>query len=138
MTYQAVSGFAVTVRSQSVAAPLPAALLPSALPIPLQLPSNSDGRYINGATQAKLPRGRSGTCRARGHVRSCRDSQHPPCQSLGGLWGRLSQALSLLLQLLLPKGLEPPPHRLLDHLQSLCIQFLHEKQDGIEDVVLLR
>lgn len=62
----------------------------------------------------------------------------PLCQSLGGLWGRLSQALSLLLQLLLPKGLEPPPHRLLDHLQSLCIQFLHEKQDGIEDVVLLR
>lgn len=42
-------------------------------------------------------------------------------------------ALSLFLQLLL---LEPPGHRLLDDLQPLCVQFLHEKQDGIQDIVL--
>lgn len=45
-------------------------------------------------------------------------------------WG---WALSLFLQLLL---LEPPGHRLLDDLQPLCVQFLHEKQDGIQDIVL--
>lgn len=46
-------------------------------------------------------------------------------------------APSLLLQLLLPKGLESPPHCLLDNLQTLRVQFLHEKQDGIQDIVLL-